>query len=91
MNNVANEMKNPLKTVKTAGPTALGLVFFLYFFANSTSFKAVSVVYSQHLLQLPTWLQSLFQRLKSLASYSLPNSSQQYSAITLALVSCLSL
>lgn len=34
-NNVANEMANPIRTVKTAGPTALGLVFFLYFFANS--------------------------------------------------------
>jgi len=33
-NNVTNEMRNPIRTLKTAGPTALGIVFFLYFFAN---------------------------------------------------------
>jgi len=35
-NNVTNEMRNPIRTLKIAGPTALGIVFFLYFFANGT-------------------------------------------------------
>ncbi|KAH8822954.1 high-affinity methionine permease [Flagelloscypha sp. PMI_526] len=34
-NNVANEIANPVRTIKTAGPTTLGIVFFLYFFANT--------------------------------------------------------
>ncbi|KAF9005315.1 amino acid transporter [Hymenopellis radicata] len=34
-NSVANEMARPVHTLKTAGPVALVLVFFLYFFANT--------------------------------------------------------
>ncbi|KAF9005316.1 high-affinity methionine permease [Hymenopellis radicata] len=46
-NNVANEMTRPVHTVKTAGPAALGLVFFLYFFANIAYFAAVPLEEAQ--------------------------------------------
>ncbi|PBL01523.1 high-affinity methionine permease [Armillaria gallica] len=42
-NNVANEMSRPVHTLKTAGPFSLGLVFFLYFFANIAYVAAVPV------------------------------------------------
>ncbi|KAJ7585652.1 high-affinity methionine permease [Mycena floridula] len=42
-NNVANEMARPIRTLKTAGPTALALVSFLYIFANIAYIAAVPV------------------------------------------------
>ncbi|KAH8822955.1 high-affinity methionine permease [Flagelloscypha sp. PMI_526] len=51
-NNVANEIVNPVRTIKTAGPTALGIVFFLYFFANIAYVAAVPVSEAQKSGQL---------------------------------------
>ncbi|KAJ8514224.1 hypothetical protein ONZ45_g8226 [Pleurotus djamor] len=41
--NLTNEMKNPIKILKTAAPTSLGIVFVLYFFANVAYIAAVPV------------------------------------------------
>ncbi|KIY61698.1 high-affinity methionine permease [Cylindrobasidium torrendii FP15055 ss-10] len=51
-NNVANEMANPVKTVKTAGPFALGIVFFLYLFANIAYIAAIPVEVARESKQL---------------------------------------
>ena len=38
-------MKNPIRTLKTAAPTALAIVFFLYFFANGTEYRYISPLF----------------------------------------------
>jgi amino acid transporter len=48
-NSVTNEMKNPIRNLKTAGPVALGIVFFLYFFANGTKYHQYCPVLTRHL------------------------------------------
>lgn len=88
VNNVANEMRNPLRTVKTAGPTALGIVFFLYIFANSESQLVFTVVprpYSDLIPQLRTSPLFPSRKPSRVVNCSRPSSSLPFSAITPAL------
>jgi len=45
INYVLNEVKNPVRTLKIAGPLGLGICAILYIFANISYFACVSFVY----------------------------------------------
>ena len=52
-NYVLNEVRDPVRTIKIAGPLGLGICTFLYMTANIAYFSSVSLL---HMIHYTTWL-----------------------------------